>query len=77
MTELLQDLRWHTGVATEPAPGTMCSAGRRGEQIDASRVRSKTSAYVLDVANTFHPELTESDLAVFGSRVADLERRAA
>jgi hypothetical protein len=40
-------------------------------------VRSKASAYVLDVANTFHPELTESDLAVFGSRVADLERRAA
>ena len=38
-------------------------------------VRSHASAYVLDVANTFHPELTESGPVVVGSRIDDLERR--
>ena len=42
----------------------------------ASRMRSNASAYVLDVANTFDPELAESGPAVLGSRIDELERRA-
>jgi hypothetical protein len=39
-------------------------------------VRSKRIAYVLDVAISFHPDLAETALAVLGSCIDDLDRRA-
>ena len=42
--------------------------------IGASRVRHDASAYVLDVANTFHPELADPRRAARPNRIDHLER---
>jgi hypothetical protein len=44
--------------------------------IGASRMRPDASAYVLDVANTFHPQLAPPRPAVRRGRIDDLDRRA-
>jgi hypothetical protein len=55
-------------------PRTPPQASGRAVQIGASRVRRDASAYVLDVAKAFHPELADPRRAARPNRIDHLER---